>query len=381
MSDSSCSASPNGKQDKEMEDKEAILERVTALFGGEVSKHFEEEEITSFLVLADLIKKDADERIFKSLGLTYGAAVRFKHEPPVTSPRLKPTMGVMSGFDPDMKRMYLSKRKRIGILASEHWKGDYPKFNTPEKKVQLNKFASQIEAECGIPEIGFTTEGIAQHIQDFFNEQRRYKKRNKGQQIVLGGKDSKHVEPVKSRASSTPPSKKFKATDVEKLTSPEKDAESISESGESLSTLSVSDSESDSSFGRGSQLSGAFIQDTSNAEVLSTTNSGTGSKETLHGKVPSTAASSQLIIKVVFGRVLAREEVITILKSKFTVKKSQLTSLTASQLLTVLIKKLIKYNYVTLNGNVNNLQRDDVKVKKKIDFGLSSSGSRRCQLP
>ena len=41
MSDSSGSASPNGKQDKEMEDKEAILERVTALFGGEVSKHFE----------------------------------------------------------------------------------------------------------------------------------------------------------------------------------------------------------------------------------------------------------------------------------------------------------------------------------------------------
>lgn len=56
------------------------------------------------------------------------------------------------------------------------------------------------------------------------------------------------------------------------------------------------------------------------------------------------------------------------LKSKFAVKKSQLS--TASQLLTVLIKKLIKYNYVTLNGNVNNLQIDDVKVKKKIDFGV-----------
>ena len=41
MSDSSCSASPNGKQDKEMEDKDTILERITALFGGEVSKHFE----------------------------------------------------------------------------------------------------------------------------------------------------------------------------------------------------------------------------------------------------------------------------------------------------------------------------------------------------
>ena len=79
--------------------------------------------------------------------------------------------------------------------------------------------------------------------------------------------------------------------------------------------------------------------------------------------------------------MLVREEVITILKSKFTVKKSQLTSLIAGQLLTVLIKKLIKYNYVTLKGNVNNLQRDDVKVNTKIDLGLSSYGSRKCQLP
>ena len=144
--------------------------------------------------------------------------------------------------------------------------------------------------------------------------------------------------------------------------------------------MSVSDSESDSSFGKGSQLSGAFIQDKSNVEVLSTTDSGTGSQGTLHGKVPSTATSSQLVIKAVFGRVLTREEVITILKSKFMVKKSQLTSLTASQLLTVLIKKLIKYNYVTISGNVNNLQKDDVKVNKKMDLGLSP-GSRKCQLP
>ena len=41
MSDSSCSESPNGKQDKELEDKDTILERVTALFGCEVSKLFE----------------------------------------------------------------------------------------------------------------------------------------------------------------------------------------------------------------------------------------------------------------------------------------------------------------------------------------------------
>ena len=44
MSDSSCSASANERQDKQMEDKDAILERVTALFGSEVSKLFEGKE-------------------------------------------------------------------------------------------------------------------------------------------------------------------------------------------------------------------------------------------------------------------------------------------------------------------------------------------------
>ncbi|KAJ7378989.1 hypothetical protein OS493_018783 [Desmophyllum pertusum] len=384
MSDSSCSASADGKQDVEMEEKNVITERVTALFGGEVAKLFEEEEITSYPIIADLLKKDADAGIFKNLDLKYGAVVRFKHEflkllpadlvdrSTVTSPRLKPTMGAMSGFDPNMKRMYLSKRKRVGILASEHWRGDYPKFNTPEKKAGLNKFASQIEEECGIPEIGFTSEGIAQHIQYFFNEQRRYQKRNNGQQIVRGGQDSKDITPaakssksVKNKSSSTPPSKRFKATEEEKLTSPEQDADSISESGESLSTLSVSDSESESLCSKGSE---SGIQDTSNVKVPSATGSGTGSQDTLNVKVPSTAASSQLVIKAVFGKVLTREEVVTILNSKFTVKKSQLTSLTASQLLTVLIKKLIKHSYVTLNGcNINNLQRDDVKVHKEIE--------------
>ena len=132
--------------------------------------------------------------------------------------------------------------------------------------------------------------------------------------------------------------------------------------------MSVSDSESDSSFGKGSQFSGVFIQETSNVEVLSTTDSGTSSQETLHGKVSSTATSSQLVIKAVFDKVLTREEVITILKSKFSVKKSKLTSPTASQLLAVLINKVIKYNYVTLNGKMNNLQRDNVKMNKKLTW-------------
>ena len=45
---------------------------------------------------------------------------------------------------------------------------------------ELKKFVSQIESECSVPEIGFTAEGIAQHIQDYFSEQRRYQKKNNG---------------------------------------------------------------------------------------------------------------------------------------------------------------------------------------------------------
>lgn len=66
-------------------------------------------------------KKDADERIFKSFGFIYGVVVRFKYEFLkffftdlvdkflVISFRLKLIMGVMFGFDFDMKRMYLFK--------------------------------------------------------------------------------------------------------------------------------------------------------------------------------------------------------------------------------------------------------------------------------
>ena len=63
------------------------------------------------------------------------------------------------------------------MLASAHWNNTYPKFNTPKKRVELTKFAEEIEKECAVPVLGFNKDGIAKHIQDFFNEQRRYKRR------------------------------------------------------------------------------------------------------------------------------------------------------------------------------------------------------------
>ena len=68
------------------------------------------------------MKRDADAGIFKHLGLKYGATVRFKDEflklvpsdlvkspSPTTTSSSKPTMGEMSGFDAEMKRLYLAK--------------------------------------------------------------------------------------------------------------------------------------------------------------------------------------------------------------------------------------------------------------------------------
>ena len=77
------------------------------------------------------------------------------------------------------------RHKKVGLLATQHWGvGNFPKFNTPEMKAQLKKFAIDIVPECSILEIGFTCEGICQHIQNYFNEQCCYRKRN-GQQVWL----------------------------------------------------------------------------------------------------------------------------------------------------------------------------------------------------
>ena len=69
------------------------------------------------------------------------------------------------------------RRKRVGVLATEHWGSKYPKFNTPERKAVLDRFAAKISEECSLPDAGFNEQGIQQHIKDLFSEQRRYVQR------------------------------------------------------------------------------------------------------------------------------------------------------------------------------------------------------------
>lgn len=72
-------------------------------------------------MIRDLLNRDAESGIFQRLQMSFGQAVRFKAEfayllPPVDSTSckkdeapLKPTMGLLSSFDPAVRRLYLLK--------------------------------------------------------------------------------------------------------------------------------------------------------------------------------------------------------------------------------------------------------------------------------
>lgn len=78
---------------------------------------------------------------------------------------------------------------------------------------------------------------------------------------------------------------------------------------------------------------------------------------------------NQLIVKGVFSRVLNREEMIDVLKKKFSVKQKNLTGLKPSELMSVLAKKLTQNEYCRLNvkyGEVKN--KDDITIVREITF-------------
>lgn len=97
-----------------------------------------------------------------------------------------------------MQCIFYFRRKQVGVLACEHWNNTYPKFNTPVRKAELAKFAESIVKKCAVPAAGFDKEGIAKHIQDFFNEQRRYKKRKLvGDKYMLNFQNHSFPVPLK----------------------------------------------------------------------------------------------------------------------------------------------------------------------------------------
>lgn len=77
---------------------------------------------------------------------------------------------------------------------------------------------------------------------------------------------------------------------------------------------------------------------------------------------------NQTIVKNVFGRVLKRDEIVDVLKKKFSVAQKNITGLTPTQLMSVLAKKLVKHHYCNVkDGEIKNL-KEDITVVKEIEL-------------
>ena len=87
-----------------------------------------------------------------------------------------------------------------------------------------------------------------------------------------------------------------------------------------------------------------------------------------------------MVIKAVFGNLLTREKSVDILKSKFDVKQSNLTNLTPSQVMSVLVKQLVRHNYVTLKENASSLGNvtvhKEIAIQKNCLFSVDTRGEQ-----
>lgn len=77
-----------------------------------------------------------------------------------------------------------------------------------------------------------------------------------------------------------------------------------------------------------------------------------------------------MIVKAVFSENLSRENMVKVLKNKFSVKHHSLTSLTVTQLMEVIAKKLLNHKYCDINLGVNpsNMKMVDIIVYKEISL-------------
>ena len=77
---------------------------------------------------------------------------------------------------------------------------------------------------------------------------------------------------------------------------------------------------------------------------------------------------NQTIVKRVFRRILKRDEIVEVLKKKLTKKKKNITGLAPTQLMSVLVKKLVKHRYCNVKkGEIKNL-KEDITVVKEIEL-------------
>ena len=76
----------------------------------------------------------------------------------------------------------------------------------------------------------------------------------------------------------------------------------------------------------------------------------------------------QMIVKSVFREQLDRDNIVKVLRSRFSVKANTLTTLTVSKLTEVIAKKLLNYQFCSIKkgGSSSNMKMQDVIVHKEI---------------
>ncbi|XP_068700440.1 uncharacterized protein [Montipora foliosa] len=256
-----------------------------------------------------------------------------------------------------------SRRKKVGVLATEKWGPEFPKFNSPQMKAELNEFSAKIAPLCSIPEVGFNEEGIAKHIQDFCNEQRRYLKLKRFKSASSEDNEvDLNDQPKKKKIHRKSASCESEGQPTKIKTKPKVDENKDNDRDDfddTQSTLSLDTTESDKeSSGDDNVCSSQMPKEVSSGlrlPALCTYN----------------LKACQVIFKAVFGKAqVNREDVVKVLKKKFIVKQDRLTSLTMTQLMEVLAKKLVNQKYCSIKDgpetNITNLRMDDITVHKEI---------------
>ena len=78
----------------------------------------------------------------------------------------------------------------------------------------------------------------------------------------------------------------------------------------------------------------------------------------------------QVIVKSVFREQLDRDNIVKVLRSRFSVKANTLTTLTVSQLTEIVAKKLLNYQFCSIKkgASLSNMKMQDIIVHKEISL-------------
>ena len=78
----------------------------------------------------------------------------------------------------------------------------------------------------------------------------------------------------------------------------------------------------------------------------------------------------QMIVKSVFREQLDRDNIVKVLRSRFSVKANTLTTLTVSQLTEIVAKKLLNYQFCSIKkgASLSNMKMQDIIVHKEISL-------------